>query len=47
MFTYSDNSFVITRDVIMKALRLSEGLSANFNYSENEMKVFLTQIGYT
>ena len=47
VFTYADNSFVITRDVIMKALRLPEGLSANVNYSENEMKVFLTQIGYT
>ena len=31
----------------MKTLRLPEGLSANVNYSENEMKVFLTQIGYT
>ena len=47
VFTYADNSFVIPRDVIMKALRLPEGLSANVNYSENEMKVFLTQTGYT
>ena len=47
VFTYADNPFVITRDVIMKALRLPEGLSANVNYSENEMKVFLTQIGCT
>ena len=47
LFTNADNTFVITRDVIVKALRLPEGLSANVSYSENEMKVFLTQIGYT
>ena len=47
IFTYAANTFVITRDVIMKALRLPEGQSANVSYSENEMKVFLTQLGYT
>ena len=39
--------FVITRDVIVKALRLPEGLSTNILYTENEMKGFLVQIGYT
>ena len=46
-FTYAANTFVITRDVIVKALRLPEGQSAHVSYSENEMKVFLTQLGYT
>ena len=31
----------------MKALRLPEGQSAAVSYSENEMRVFLTRIGYT
>ena len=31
----------------MKALRLPEGQSAAVSYSENEMRVFLTQLGYT
>ena len=47
IFTYAANTFVITRDVIVKALRLPEGQLANVSYSENEMKAFLTQIGYT
>ena len=47
VFTHDDNSFVITRDVIVKAPRLHEGLSTNITYSEYEMKGFLTQIGYT
>ena len=47
LFTYAANTFVITRDVIVKALRLPEGQSTNVSYSENEMKVFLTQLGYT
>ena len=47
VFTHADNSFVITRDVIVKSLRFPEGLSTNIIYSENEIKGFLTQIGYT
>ena len=46
-FTYAANTFVITRDVIVKALRLPEELSEAVSYSETEMRVFLTQIGYT
>ena len=46
IFTYADNTFVITRDVIVKALRLPEGLSTNVSYSETEMKNFITHIGY-
>ena len=47
VFTHAKNTFVITRDVIVKALKLPEGPSANFLYTENEMKGFLVQIGYT
>ena len=47
LFTYATNTFVITRDVIVKALRLPEELSEAVSYSETEMRVFLTQIGYT
>ena len=47
VFTYAKNTFVITRDVIVKALKLLEGLSTNTLYIENEMKGFLVQIGYT
>ena len=46
MFTHAKNIFVITRDVIVKALKLPEGLSTNILYTENEMKGFLVQIGY-
>ena len=47
VFTHVENTFVITRDVIFKALKLPEGLSTNILYTENEMKEFLVQIGYT
>ena len=46
LFTYADNTFVITRDVIVKSLRLPEGLSTNVSYSETEIKKFITHIGY-
>ena len=46
-FTYAANTFVITRDIIVKALHLPEEQSAAVSYSETEMRVFLTQIGYT
>ena len=47
IFTYAANTYVITKDVVVKALRLPEVQSANVSYSENKMKVFLTQLGYT
>ena len=47
VFTHGENTFVITRDVIVKALKLPEGLSTNILYTKNEMKGFLVQIGYT
>ena len=47
VFTHAENTFVITRDVIVKALKLPEGLLTNILYTENEMKGFLVQIGYT
>ena len=46
-FTYAANTFVITKDVIVKALQLPEDQSAAVSYSETEMREFLTQIGYT
>ena len=46
VFTCAENTFFIMRDVIVKALKLSEGLSANILYTENEMKGFLVEIGY-
>ena len=45
VFTHGENTFVITRDVIVKALKLPEGLSTNILYTENKMKAFLVQIG--
>ena len=44
MFTHEENTFVITRDVIVKALKLPEGLSTNILYTKNEIKAFLVQI---
>ena len=46
VFIHAENTFVITQDVIVKALKLHEGLSTNILYTENEMKGFLVQIGY-
>ena len=40
-FTHASNTFVITRDVIVKALRLPEEKSAAVSYSEAEIRVFL------
>ena len=47
LFTHASNTFVITRDVIIKALRFHEEQSTAVSYSETEMRTFLTQIGYT
>ena len=46
-FTHASNTFVITRDVIVQALRLPKELSEAASYSEAEMRIFLTHIGYT
>ena len=46
-FTHAANTFVITKDIIVKALRLPESQSAAASYLKNEMRVFLTRIGYT
>ena len=46
-FTHASNTFVITRDVIVQALRLPEAQSEAVSYSEAEMRTFLTHIGYT
>ena len=46
LFTYVANTFVITRNVIVKALCLPEEQLAPVSYSETEMRAFLTQIGY-
>ena len=47
VFTHAENTFVITGDVIVKALKLPKEPSVNTLYTENEMKGFLIQIGYT
>ena len=47
VFTHAANTFVITREIIVNALRFPDGQSVSISYSENEMKAFLTQIGYT
>ena len=46
-FTHASNTFVITRDVIVQALRLPEAQSEAVSYSEAEMRTFLTHVGYT
>ena len=45
-FTYAANTFIITKDIIVKTLRLPESQSAAVSYLESEMRVFLTRIGY-
>ena len=47
VFTHGANTFHITRDVIVKALRLPEGSSNVTSFSEVAMREFLTQCEYS
>ena len=47
MFTFAGKTLPITRDVVVRALRLPDSLSVTVSYSDTEMKNFITHIGYS